>query len=627
MRLSTKIIAAMSALVITTAVSAAGLILSRLNHQLIEARLVELERETALQASMFRSRIDELQRDVMLLAGTPPIEGIARAQANAGVDPLDGSTMAAWQTRLGVIFAQTLISKPAYLQVRYIGLSQGGRELVRVQRRRPGLPIETVTGTALQAKAERDYFRQTSRRKAGQVYLSAINLNREFGQIETPDLPVVRAAIPVHVDGQLFGMVIINLAIESTLAALVEVAQAPHEVYLTNEQGQFLWHPMPRRAFGFERGDTQTVGSVFPGLAAVLRSSEPQASMSEASDQQVMAARSIAYGPDDLGRRLGIFVSASRADATQVAREVGQQVAVLLMALVLATILVAVWLSRLAVGPIVRLAEAVEHLDDQQPALKLPDDLTGEARHLGNALAAALDSLGQRNLELQAGNRELKQFAYIASHDLQEPVRTILSFSSVLDRQYRDQLDTRGQTSLRFIIESCKRMQALIHGLLEYSRLGIEAVPQQADLTEIVTGVCADLSEAVKASAAEVTMGDLPTVRVYAVEIRLLFQNLIANAIKFRRSDVSPRIEVNSRRLEDGWLLTVDDNGIGIAPSHREKVFMIFQRLHNRAEYEGTGIGLAHCRKIVDMHHGRIWVEDSPLGGTRFCIYLKEIRT
>ena len=617
----------MSALVILTAASSAGLILSRLTDQLIESRLGELDRATALQASMFRARINELQRDVTLLAGTPPIEGIARAQAHDGADPEDGSTVAQWQRRLSVIFEQTLLSKPAYLQVRYIGMADDARELVRVQRRRPGEPVEVVADGGLQSKADRNYVRQARRRAPGQLYLSAINLNRELGQIESPDLPVIRAAVPVHIDGELFGLVVINLAIQPTLVEIVAAAQVPQAVYLTNDQGQFLWHPEPGRAFAFERGDPLTVDSVFPRLAAVLSNPLANERLLRAEADRVMAARSVAYGPPDLGRRLGIFMITSKADATLPARQLGRQAALLLLALVAVTILIGVWLSRLAVRPIARLAQAVEHVGEQHPTLTLPEELSGEARHLGKALSDALGSLRQRNLELQAGNRELKQFAYIASHDLQEPVRTILSFSSLLDNQYRDQLDARGQTSLRFIIESCTRMQSLIFGLLEYSRLGIEAVPTRADLGLLAAGVRDDLSEAIKAAHAEVTVGELPVLNVFGVEIRLLFQNLIANAIKFRRPDVAPVIELQAKPYEDGWLVTVDDNGIGIEPAHREKVFMIFQRLHNRTEYSGTGIGLAHCRKIVDMHQGRIWVEDSPLGGSRFCVYLKEIRT
>jgi len=121
-------------------------------------------------------------------------------------------------------------------------------------------------------------------------------------------------------------------------------------------------------------------------------------------------------------------------------------------------------------------------------------------------------------------------------------------------------------------------------------------------------------------------VGSLPTLTVYAVELRMLFQNLIANAIKFRRDEVPPIVWVAARREGDGWLITVADNGIGVPEKHREKVFLIFQRLHNRSEYEGTGIGLAHCRKVVDMHHGRIWVETSDAGGARFCVFLKEVR-
>ena len=170
------------------------------------------------------------------------------------------------------------------------------------------------------------------------------------------------------------------------------------------------------------------------------------------------------------------------------------------------------------------------------------------------------------------------------------------------------------------------RMQALIHGLLEFSRLGVEATPERVSLESLVRDVSADLAGVIKETGATIDCGSLPTLTVYGVEIRLLLQNLIANAIKFRRVDVPPDVQIRGRQDGDGWLITVADNGIGIPASQREKVFLIFQRLHNRATYEGTGIGLAHCRKIVDMHHGRIWVEDSETGGSRFCVFLKEIR-
>ena len=324
--------------------------------------------------------------------------------------------------------------------------------------------------------------------------------------------------------------------------------------------------------------------------------------------------------------QLGLFVSDGIADATDVAAQVARQVGLLLLILVALAIVLGIWLSRLAVGPIVRLSDAVENLDQNNPELVLPSSLSGEAKQLGQALADTLEMLRQRNQELEASNRELKQFSYIASHDLQEPIRTVTSFATNIERDYAQLMDDTGRRSLQFILESCYRMQALIHGLLEFSRLGVEARPERVELESLVRGAEADLADAISSAAGTVHVGSLPTLTVYAVELRMLFQNLIANAIKFRRDEVPPIVWVAARREGDGWLITVADNGIGVPEKHREKVFLIFQRLHNRSEYEGTGIGLAHCRKVVDMHHGRIWVETSDAGGARFCVFLKEVR-
>lgn len=626
MSLSTKIILTLSVLVVLTAATSAGLIFNRLNEQLIDAKMDELERETQLQAALFSNRIDELLRDVLLLAGTPPIQGIARATAAGGVDPVDGSSTEAWRGRLNVIFRQTLHSKSAYLQVRYIGAADRGRALVRVHRDRPGSSIQIVEPANLQPKADRDYFRETAARAPGRIYLSDINLNRELGVVEKPKLPVIRASVPVHFEGAFYGMVVINLAIAPTFEYLATIGNRSHVLYLTNAKGEYLRHPDSSLSFAFETGGTHTVFSDFPTVAHVLDGSVESVSLLSDTGETLLSSRVIPFGPDDLGHQLGLFVSDGIADATDVAAQVARQVGLLLLILVALAIVLGIWLSRLAVGPIVRLSDAVENLDQNNPELVLPSSLSGEAKQLGQALADTLEMLRQRNQELEASNRELKQFSYIASHDLQEPIRTVTSFATNIERDYAQLMDDTGRRSLQFILESCYRMQALIHGLLEFSRLGVEARPERVELESLVRGAEADLADAISSAAGKVHVGSLPTLTVYAVELRMLFQNLIANAIKFRRDEVPPIVWVAARREGDGWLITVADNGIGVPEKHREKVFLIFQRLHNRSEYEGTGIGLAHCRKVVDMHHGRIWVETSDAGGARFCVFLKEVR-
>lgn len=230
----------------------------------------------------------------------------------------------------------------------------------------------------------------------------------------------------------------------------------------------------------------------------------------------------------------------------------------------------------------------------------------------------AQKALEEQNRKLLRQNRELEQFAYVASHDLQEPLRSIRSFSGLLHGRLAG-LDEEARKYLEFIKASADRMAELVQGLLDYSRIGREKQRVPVDCNRVVADAMADLAAAIAESGAEITVHDLPVIQAHATEMRQLFQNLIGNAVKFRQRDVAPRIAISARRQDDNfWRFTVSDNGIGIHEKHKEKIFIIFQRLHKRAEYSGTGIGLAYCKKIVELHGGEIGVEPNPDGGSIF---------
>lgn len=229
------------------------------------------------------------------------------------------------------------------------------------------------------------------------------------------------------------------------------------------------------------------------------------------------------------------------------------------------------------------------------------------------------------NQTLQIANKELEQFAYITSHDLQEPLRTILSCSEFLLNEYNDKLGGNGEKYLGFILESSKRMRELVTGLLDYSRIGNEKKEAQIDCNRMVADVLVDLAEAIKECNSHIHIQQLPVLNAYPTELRQLFQNLVSNAIKYRHKDVEPQIHIKAEEQSKHWLFAIQDNGIGINELDKEKVFIIFKRLHNRNEYEGTGIGLAHCKKIVELHGGKIWVESTPgIGSTFYFTVLKK---
>ncbi|MEC7756088.1 ATP-binding protein [Roseivirga sp. UBA1976] len=218
---------------------------------------------------------------------------------------------------------------------------------------------------------------------------------------------------------------------------------------------------------------------------------------------------------------------------------------------------------------------------------------------------------------LQRQNQEIEQFVYVASHDLQEPLRTIIDLSEKLKKDYADTLDAKGNKLLSFVSDSSNRMRNLVKGLLEYGRIGKNKQLKSVDCIKLVKAVKKDMKTSIEEVDGELIINDLPIINAYETELRVLFQNLIANAIKFRRKDVPPRVVV-SAKPNNGWTFSIEDNGIGIDKQYQDQIFVIFQRLYNQSEYPGTGIGLSHCKKIVELHGGNIWVESTPNEGSTF---------
>jgi PAS domain S-box-containing protein len=228
------------------------------------------------------------------------------------------------------------------------------------------------------------------------------------------------------------------------------------------------------------------------------------------------------------------------------------------------------------------------------------------------------EELMRTTAELIRSNSDLERYAYLASHDLQEPLRAVTSFTQLLALEYADKLDADAREYLGYVVAGAKRMQALINQLLDYSRLGTQRKPfALVDCRRIYETAVADLKVAIDESGAILTRADLPQVMGDGVQLVQVFQNLLANAIKFRRCH-GPQVHVWAEHTDKEWQFAVRDNGIGIDSRNFERLFVIFQRLHHRDEYAGTGIGLAVCKKIVELHGGRIWVESKPGEGSTF---------
>lgn len=259
--------------------------------------------------------------------------------------------------------------------------------------------------------------------------------------------------------------------------------------------------------------------------------------------------------------------------------------------------------------------------------------LTNREGKLSKYLAIRFDITAQKRIEeelvkalldVEQSNSELEQFAYIASHDLQEPLRMIGSYSQLLTRRYEGKLDAKADQYINYITEGVQRMQTLIKDLLHYSRTATSKEDMQpVDLNIVMTEVLTDLKVAIETSHADIKVSPLPSLKANHTQVRQLFQNLIGNAIKFR-GDESPVIEVSVQEESEVWQFSIKDNGIGIDPEFSEKIFMLFQRLNDREKYPGTGIGLAVCKKIVERHGGKIWIESEAGKGTTFFFTMRK---
>ncbi|MGN9840835.1 sensor histidine kinase [Nonomuraea sp. H19] len=236
-------------------------------------------------------------------------------------------------------------------------------------------------------------------------------------------------------------------------------------------------------------------------------------------------------------------------------------------------------------------------------------ELSSHADSMRGRIVSAWRVATEQTEELRRSNSELEQFAYVASHDLQEPLRKVASFTQMLEQRYGPQLDERARQYIHYAVDGAKRMQLLINDLLDFSRVGrVTGERTVIDSDEALNSALENLSATIEDTGTTVTRDELPKVKGNRLQLTQLFQNLIENAMKFR-SEEPPRVHIGVRRSGDKWEFTCSDNGIGIEPKYADRIFLIFQRLHPRDVYPGTGIGLALCRKIVEYHGGQLWLD------------------
>lgn len=520
-----------------------------------------------------------------------------------------------------LMLAQMLAFEPALTEL--ILLDAQGREKIRMAR------LEVVTAADLADRAQKMEF--VAPMVTRTIYYSPIWFDANTGE------PLITAGVPLENlrTGEAEGVLVAVIALKSVwdLIAAIDL-QEGESVYIVNEVGSVIAHRNPSvvlRNVGFDVPETDGVYRGLTGTAVFLASSD------------------LHFGE----RRLSVVSERAVASALALSLDTVKVTLVMLATTFLIALIVGVLVVRRIVQPIQQLAVAVHEIRVGNLATRVPvparADEIHELAQAFNSMASQLEvtmagleqniqklqeaekTLAAYAAELERTNSELQSFAYVASHDLQEPLRKIRTFGDRLQVHYAAALDGRGVDYLQRMQNAAERMQVLIHDLLLFSRVTTQAQPlQTVSLQNVIVGVLSDLEVHIEEVQAQVQVGALPTIDADPTQIRQLFQNLLSNALKFHKPDQPPVILVYSEKVVDNgrdpihWQITVADNGIGFEEKYADRIFTIFQRLHGRHDYEGTGVGLAICRKIVERHQGHITAHSQPGEGATFIIILPE---
>lgn len=592
----------------------------RLERMIIKQQELVMTREV----ERLNSFMKELRASVNTLSGVPPVQGLIRSK-KTGFDEVDKSTYQQWIQRMQRIFTAYHQVNESIIQIRYI--DENGKEMVRLDKKDG--QIVSTPDEQLQDKSDRPYFFETKKLKKGETYVSEIDLKQEHGKYTLPYQLVIRLAVPVfdEEDGTFHGIIVINAVPNSVFLVAEHIPYG--KMFIINEKGRYIYDSSLELS---QRAETFTAKSYFE------RQPEIQKSLTlfderihyDSHDKEFRQWKKIYYDPLNKDRFLVLILSFDEKEVLLPIHTVRNSSLVIVGIFIILMGFLIYMACHSLTEPIVRLERLTDKLAEGDLDIKIDQDikaLNDEIGAFANSFQRMADNLAEANKsvvahtkslelkteELARSNKDLEQFAYVASHDLQEPVRKIVSFSQLFAKKYQGQVDEQGNQYLNYIISGAKRMQTLISDLLKYSRVKGDWDLADVSLEEVLKEVLNNLEALLTESKAVIQAEPLPTVKANRTYMVQLFQNLIGNAMKYR-GDENPQIKISVEKDKGSWLFSVRDNGIGISPEHLERIFIIFERLHGMNEYEGTGIGLAICKRIVELHGGRIWAESNGKG-------------
>jgi signal transduction histidine kinase len=609
-----------------------------IDEMLTENALTVMNDRLTLEELKIKSTFNTMKSNIEFISKVPPIQGIIRSDKHEGYDPDENTTRELWKKRLISIFTVILEAQPYYTQMRFIGEADGGREIVRVNKLRD-TKIEIVPDNELQKKAKRYYYIDTSKLGTGEIYLSRMDLNQEWGKIATPHQLVTRIAIPIYdeTNGTFYGIVIINVDMSSLFTTL-KTQLSDTYFLLTDNDGFYLYHPDKSKLYGFdlEQNKDERLQNSYPETKKLFTEKWVDEAPSFQINNGTEIIKSVNITLLDPIKEQSVILSlvTSKKNIIQRSLIYRNKIFFISMITLLILLVAAYYNTRRIIKPIkilTRLSEKVAAGDLRESDLS--DFYNDEIGQLAESFNIMVNEIDKRSIELEEANEELNaqieeiirvneelnNFSHIVSHDLKSPLTSILGMSDMLKNEYGDKLDETCMHFLTRIIYNAGFMAELINGLLELSRVGrVEEESEEIDSLSLIENILTDNHELIKKSKANIKIGTgMPCICFSRIRLYQVFSNFIKNALKFTRDDVIPEIRIDLDETDKEYIFSISDNGIGIDEKDQAKVFEMFTRLKKK-DVEGTGIGMAIVKKIIEESGGRIWVKSKKDEGSTF---------
>ena len=580
------------------------------------------------------NKVAEKKAELIILREVPPMRGIIRAENNGGIDQQTGVRIAYWYTRTEEVFAAFLKGKHnQYNQLCY--LNEQGNELAKVAMVEG--TVKVTPRNKLRKKSEYSYVAETIRLQEGEVYYANVGLNRLDGKILSPHLASLQIATPVYDEkNNACGLIVMSLSTR-WLFSEIDSAGLDAKKYLINQDGYFLVHPDPKKEFGFDLGFKYTINNEYPMISEEMLATESEISY-HGEFKHIWGFQKIFFDPGNRKRFWTVIYEIPEEITLRDVYKIQKRMVLVGLVIIFFSIGFILWISlREIISPLTRLMKTAKRMEEGDLSVRLPEDkgavefivlhhtLNSFVEKQQNAIENFEKELALRTDKLEASNRELQQFSYIASHDLQEPLRKITAFGDRLVAHAGESLDEKSKDYLHRMQSAAGRMKQLIEDLLNYSRITTKANPFEAVRLERLIEEAVEILELrIAETGGQIDIkGNLPAVYGDRSQLQQLILNLLANALKYHQPDLPPKIVISGRTLASSLAeIKITDNGIGFNEKYLDRIFIPFQRLHTRDEYEGTGIGLAISQKIVQRHGGIITAKSHPGTGSSFIVTL-----